>query len=505
MSEWRDSRVNIRHMLENFVDTYNEEYYEILINESIANALDANATIIKLYLNNNNFFFVEDNGNGMSEDEFEKYHDLNYSLKRKGSGIGFAGIGAKLYLLKGKKILTETRSDYFHKASEMELVNDKVRWRYLDEMPFGLTHKGTIYGVTLPIDDANNINNNIDNILWRNYSSIILGIYGNYSIIFNNKRIKLPDYITKEHFTKFEFKMRDAESKGNMSIRIYINLSGKALPKEEQGFAIIVHGKTIKRTFLDIEYYIKPDFKDRINGYIIADGLAILLNTNKADFLTRNNPRLWASFKTKSVKHIKDWLKKNNLYNEDFDRRYRETTKRTIEKDIETVLVKALSNPSLRQYNPFLAKRQVIMTTIPDEDGDVNIQLKDGFEKVSGNKRGPTNGKDVNIDGLEDGKGWHRNEQGEKRGSDIPRSRRGININIRPLSDEEIEYIASDEAIIVNENNPTYRKCQRLGNSCETLNAYRCVVMALLEYNQTEDGKNVLKALSNFFKIWGIS
>src|SRR2546428_7045456 len=99
MSQWQSLEVNIHNMMDDFLKMYNEEPHEVLILESIANALDANASTIKIVVEDD-VYTIEDDGTGMTEKGFEEnYHSLAFSTKIRGEGIGFAGVGAKLYLI----------------------------------------------------------------------------------------------------------------------------------------------------------------------------------------------------------------------------------------------------------------------------------------------------------------------------------------------------------------------------------------------------------------------
>lgn len=55
------------------------------------------------------------------------------------------------------------------------------------------------------------------------------------------------------------------------------------MPEEEQGFGIVVYGKTTERHFMKLESFIKREFLERISGYVIADKLAKSLRTNKEE------------------------------------------------------------------------------------------------------------------------------------------------------------------------------------------------------------------------------
>ncbi|MCI0412741.1 ATP-binding protein, partial [bacterium] len=73
---------------------YSYDVAEVVIVELVANALDAKATRISIELDmRGQQLIVEDNGEGMSADQFAEYHDFAAGLKKHGSGIGFAGVG----------------------------------------------------------------------------------------------------------------------------------------------------------------------------------------------------------------------------------------------------------------------------------------------------------------------------------------------------------------------------------------------------------------------------
>ena len=161
MNEWNQIKVDILKVIENFMDMYPYSAPETLVIEAIANCLDANATNIAISVfldeDQNRIFRVEDNGQGMTQKEFEdNYHALSISSKTKGQGIGFAGVGSKLYLAllaSGENIVTETRSEDFQGASKITIIGNEPKWVYVDRKT--LRHTGTIYEVKLRSKDAN--------------------------------------------------------------------------------------------------------------------------------------------------------------------------------------------------------------------------------------------------------------------------------------------------------------------------------------------------------------
>ena len=87
---------DVLHALENFLAAYDDET-SVVVLEAIANALDANATRVDVKMANQHISF-RDNGPGMNKKQFNAYHDISASDKQKGKGIGFAGVGAKVYI-----------------------------------------------------------------------------------------------------------------------------------------------------------------------------------------------------------------------------------------------------------------------------------------------------------------------------------------------------------------------------------------------------------------------
>jgi hypothetical protein len=87
--------------LHNLLKMYSREPEEVLVIEAVANGMDAKAKKIDIKLTKNNdeyFIAFHNNGLPMSKEDFENYHTVSYSLKVKGEGIGWAGVGAKIFL-----------------------------------------------------------------------------------------------------------------------------------------------------------------------------------------------------------------------------------------------------------------------------------------------------------------------------------------------------------------------------------------------------------------------
>ena len=108
------------HNLQNLLDMYEWRPEDVCVNEAIANAADAfrensikNGKIDITFDKTENNYFINFHNNAppMTEQQFvKKYHTVSFSFKEKGKGIGFAGVGAKIFVVapEGGEIITIT-------------------------------------------------------------------------------------------------------------------------------------------------------------------------------------------------------------------------------------------------------------------------------------------------------------------------------------------------------------------------------------------------------------
>ena len=117
------------HNLENLAGMYEYNELDVLVNEAIANAIDAfrdhaikSGKIDITFTRKDSeigYLLFHNNAPPMNEKQFygkDGYHKVSFSTKRKGDGIGFAGVGAKLFLQskQGGQIITIKRKNSFH-------------------------------------------------------------------------------------------------------------------------------------------------------------------------------------------------------------------------------------------------------------------------------------------------------------------------------------------------------------------------------------------------------
>lgn len=141
-----ETRVNLKHLLEDLRDSYTSPLEEVIITELVANALDSKATTIHFTTDiEQKFLCCADNGNGMRRQQLKDYHNIASSTKAKGTGIGFAGVGAKLSLLVAEKVVTESKGGYgTRSATQWQMSNPyRAPWKFIPFSGKILTSKGT--------------------------------------------------------------------------------------------------------------------------------------------------------------------------------------------------------------------------------------------------------------------------------------------------------------------------------------------------------------------------
>ena len=120
-----------------------------MVTEAIANAIDVGARTVRVSLDGavRSISFHND-GPAMSGPQFDDYHVIAKSSKSKGSWIGFAGAGAKVYLAAwGKTVIhTETTDGRASLASDIYVDGGVLKVLYVEP---SIKRRGTLYRVTL--------------------------------------------------------------------------------------------------------------------------------------------------------------------------------------------------------------------------------------------------------------------------------------------------------------------------------------------------------------------
>lgn len=224
MSQAESLPVDRLHALQDFLDMCHYRDEDVLVNEALANAQDIflkdgkkNGRIeISLKSTNDEAGYIDfhNNGSPMNQAQFERYHTIAGSHKKKGGGIGFAGVGAKVFLVsnQGGEIITmtgETNSNYL--ASKMFRTKDDLQyiksWKSdISEILGNYKYKheyGTTYRVRLSRLAYDYLKQKINKIIpfWWNYALLTK----QFSVIINGVQVEPfdpPERFKKSFFWK---------------------------------------------------------------------------------------------------------------------------------------------------------------------------------------------------------------------------------------------------------------------------------------------------------------
>lgn len=303
-----ETRVNLTHLLEDIRDSYAMPLEEVIITELVANCLDSSASQIEFKVHpSSHTLCCIDNGHGMRRAQLRDYHNIAASVKVRGTGIGFAGIGAKLSLLMAEKVITESKGGHGTKAAtEWHLASQyRAPWKFV---PFGgtvATPRGT--AVTIVFDDDQHvllsekfvertIQKHFYPLLCQKFMDELLRLFYKKGVnfIINGRPLVLIENPTDPEYLKIYFgKSRKPLGIGFLSKTSQAPAWWQEVvgAKDERrytyglpcGLAISTFGKVIKSGWEWLG--MSPRSPEDVVGIVEIPAMAELLTTNKMDFL----------------------------------------------------------------------------------------------------------------------------------------------------------------------------------------------------------------------------
>ena len=295
MARVGETRVDLQHLLEDLRDAYTGSLEETIVTEIMANALDAGAANISISANPaTSSLTIVDDGRGMQRRELARYHDIAASTKRRGEGIGFAGVGIKLGLLVSSEVLTETRRDSSHVASSWSLRSRyRAPWKWVP--PPGLTTtRGTAVRLTLanplsPLLDAGfldeAIRRHFEPLFEPVFAPILARHYSRSVTVHVDGRSLAPMGTTAADVVPVSIRMARRRLPSAVG---YLARHDAPLPIERRGIAISTFGKVIKRGWDWLG--LAPAASEYVTGLVEVPDLSECLTLNKNDLL-RTGPR----------------------------------------------------------------------------------------------------------------------------------------------------------------------------------------------------------------------
>ncbi len=489
VSDWRK-------LIRDFRDQFPYDSLTALVVETFANALDAKATRIDIQIDGN-LYKIRDNGKGMTLYEFEEYHNIASLTKRRGEGIGFAGVGAKVFLDRAEYTVTETKSRKFHGTSHWAFHGDSLEWEPIANLNKVDYRTGTYVEVKLRNrEDLAGLNPKfIEGILQQYYNATLLAYYKVEEVTLNGSGVKpwkVPESrIEKRKEIKFRY--------GGHHIKGFLVKSIRRLPEEFQGPFIVVYGKTVTQWWFR-QY---PLNGDTFYGLILADHLIDILRTSKSDF--ERTSMLWKKFHAKMGRVLSNWLDEIGAKPKlpppptDLDRMFKEIEK-SINKILKTPELADIANSIFQN----IIQRSVAIRSGKGELGGTQIE---GRQVTTGTLGGPGEGKGVDTIGELEGKGVVEEEGGL---TPIERVRRRVRGGVRIGYDKQPVNVLEGwidpgrQAIIINTGHPAWKVADGLTAEArdERVRVYhilRVVFGTLVEEGGIEAPKETLAKL---FSAW---
>ena len=490
--------------LQNILKSYEEsDHVEILINEIIANGLDAflefkvkNPVIdIELKRDNPNLCYLQFHNNAppMTESVFEKYHKVSISDKPMGFSIGYAGVGAKLFIAseEGGQVITITGEDKkITHASRMwsenkvalkatskdheisELINDK-NYRH----SFGTTYRAIVTTETF-----RKLKQSLPELIHKWWNHCLLT--NKFKITINGQQLDA----WKPNKSK-EFNETFLWKKSKIPAICYI--SNDFIPESERHIIFTVHGKRIETASIENPIRLKENYSSRVMCYADVTLLGDQLTLNKAGF-----KKNWQTndCRNKVKEYFWKFLEKNELVKAERS----EISTTTIVNELTKKLDELLNTKQFRDLNPFLITRKSLQ---PTKTTDGQEQLSE----IQGSSLGDGKGKGDEDSGLGQGEGMTqiKDPKGSERGEMRPRKTRGINVTPQTgITEHELEAFVdpAQQTIILDMDHPMVKYFDS-NPSARNLNFTRILIQALIAYKSLEVEWDTKETMNQFSKL----
>ena len=458
-----ESSVNYQNLIRNLADMYPFEVAEVVVVELVANSLDAGATNISIDHNpNDKVLIVADNGKGMSGTQFEEYHDFAAGLKTRGTGIGFAGVGAKISFNIADRVITETRSESFSGGSNWYLQSKKkLLWE--DIQSTNLSGNGTRVEVRFrgDINIPYSTREDLIKLLQRHYLPLLdakflwlyerLGYYSSKVRFIVNGEILEPGNVA-EQFALDRVKEFYPESANKRIGYGVLGLAASEYPIGEDicGVLLCTHGKVIKG---DLFNQFPGSLGPRLFGLVEIRNFVNFLTTAKTDFIrVRGKHREFERLYDPVRREFKTWLAELGIQPTEIAGTDEATR---LERELKKVLDDV---PELGEFFGFRTKKSVL---VQDENGTVVANKHEGIEETFPVGEGEAGDSLGAVDvGDQPGQALVENaESGTTRAKPISRAgRRGPRIGFAEAPDREDMAWVDGNSVVINSVHPCYLK-----------------------------------------------
>lgn len=495
--------IKLYETLSNLLGMYTYNHEEVLVLEAVANAIDAKAKKIDISFENvgdTYYVIFHNDGTPMSRQDFENYHWISLSSKTKGDSIGFAGVGAKIFLASpdGGEIITTTGKD-----GDSALVSRMIRTGHdvgyetsLDKDLYSLIGKrkiqhkyGTSYKVRLSSKAYQHLKQRIENILQ---------FWFNYAIMSKKLQLTVQGKTVNSWEPQGEKVTKIVDWK-NQKITCYFWICKDDTPEEHRHIIYSVFGKRIKNEYLDFAYQIKGDKSNKVFCLADVSVLAKWLNSNKEDFI-KNFATNDLRSKIKSAFH--KFLDEKGLLQKSIDKGI---SSNVVINELTKRIDQALQSKDLKFLNPFSNPR-TRFTLVRDKNGEITVTELDGAQKGKGTKGGTDNGDGVDIGGEDTGPSLFRDKDGKLSSKEKQQKSRGLAIIIEDYPNDPREgWVDYDNKGVVYNSAHKFNQLFQEKNTFD-YNLARVVISSLIKYRNDQvhmDAKMTLEYLEKILhSVW---
>jgi hypothetical protein len=505
-----ETRVDLKHLLEDIRDSYPCRAEEAILTELMANALDSGCSRVDIRVEpaQKRLTFV-DNGEGMNREAFVQYHDIASTGKVRGKGIGFAGVGAKLALLVCREVLTETRCAGTALGSRWSLESSfKAPWEPAGGLGIVTDEKGT--GVRLHFRDGEApallsaeavrdiIRRHFCPLLDVEFTKILRYIYPKgVSIEVNGERVSLPEMEKEaaQYFLVFRGRRKKV-----LGIGLIVKTKAE-LEEGHYGLAISTFGKVIKRGWEWLG--VTPRNPARLAGVVEVPELVDCLTTNKCEFMRDPNSlqKYYNYRKTlqEAVAKVLEDLGEARAQEPKADKAIER-----LQKEIDRIVGEIL--PDFPELAPLFGRKKSgaeVPALLRDPDGKTAAASADGTDVGTGDEGGEGEGGGVEgaIEGPLDGTHLEVGAPGSEQAREHTsrRKRPGLMIRVDDETGGGTLAWLQGSTLFINGLHPAYKRAQSSGGT----GLYFAFAVASTLSAHLQEGRAPLEFLERFMAAWG--
>ena len=500
-----ESSINYQNLIRDLAEMYTFEVAEIVVVELIANSLDAKATCIEIDYNpSKKIITIQDNGSGMDSHQFDEYHDFAAGLKKRGTGIGFAGLGAKISFNIADRVTTETKSRTFSGGSNWYMQsNKKLIWE--DIQPTHLRGHGTRVEVRFKTTAKPFYASTEDliKLIRRHYfplmESKFLHLYESLHLyskdlrfIVNGRTIK-PIKVTEDLSLSKEREFYPQKAGKKFGYGIF-GLSEKEYPiaPDVCGVLLCTYGKVIKA---DLFNQFPSNLGPRLFGIVEIPEFIKFLTTSKTDFIHKRKQREFETLYDPIRQEFKDWLKDLGIETSEIkDSDEAIKLERELKKLIEDI-------PELAEFFGFRSRKNVLQLS---DTGSLNANFQNGIDETFPIGEGSSDRDIGPVDvGNEPGKALVEDDKGSEKVEPISRkSRKGPKITFFEAPNRVDLAWVEGNCIFINTGHPCYAKTHT-NITARRLHNLFAIASAIQRFLGNESTTPDLMFIDRMMSAWG--